>query len=70
MEILTHLNRRIKNNLLVTLPLNDIFHYLLSSQGNVLGTVWITVSFTTIELKLAYQVFQKAIYCLVRKIKT
>ncbi|VDK85675.1 unnamed protein product [Litomosoides sigmodontis] len=48
MEILTHLNRRIKSNLMVTLPLNDILHYLLSSQGNVLGT-----NFAIVYLKIA-----------------
>ncbi|CAG9538848.1 unnamed protein product [Cercopithifilaria johnstoni] len=48
MEILTHLNRRIKSNLMITLPLKDIIHYLLSPQGNILGT-----NFAIVYLKIA-----------------
>ncbi|EFO27762.2 hypothetical protein LOAG_00726 [Loa loa] len=49
MEILTHLNRRIKNNLMIILPLNTILHYILSStQGNVLGK-----NFAIVYLRIA-----------------
>uniref|UniRef100_A0A1I8EZK5 Vac14_Fab1_bd domain-containing protein n=1 Tax=Wuchereria bancrofti TaxID=6293 RepID=A0A1I8EZK5_WUCBA len=49
MEVLTHLNRRIKSNLMIMLPLKDILHYLLSStQKNILGT-----NFAIVYLKIA-----------------
>ncbi|KAL3985719.1 Proteasome stabiliser family protein [Acanthocheilonema viteae] len=48
MEILTHLNRRIKSNPMITLPLDDILHYLLSSEENILGT-----NFAIVYLKIA-----------------
>ncbi|VIO98641.1 Uncharacterized protein BM_BM3047 [Brugia malayi] len=49
MEVLTHLNRRIKSNLMIMLPLKDILYYVLSStQENFLGT-----NFAIVYLKIA-----------------
>ncbi|MCP9264700.1 hypothetical protein DINM_022843 [Dirofilaria immitis] len=49
MELLTHLNLRVKNNLTIALPLKDILHYLLSlAEGNILAT-----NFAIIYLKIA-----------------
>uniref|UniRef100_A0A158Q7N0 Non-specific serine/threonine protein kinase n=1 Tax=Elaeophora elaphi TaxID=1147741 RepID=A0A158Q7N0_9BILA len=55
MEMLTHLNRRIKGNQMIALPLNDILHYLLSSQGNILGTnfaiVYLRIALDHVDIK-------------------
>uniref|UniRef100_A0A915PHK3 ARM repeat superfamily protein n=1 Tax=Setaria digitata TaxID=48799 RepID=A0A915PHK3_9BILA len=49
LEMLTHLNRRIKSNLAISLPLQDVMHYVLSSSpGNILGT-----NFAIVYLRIA-----------------